>query len=415
MKKRINIIGGGAAGLFAACIARQNGAEVTLFERKSSPGRKLKITGKGRCNITNMAPLSEFLEHFNQRGRFLRHAFNLFFNEDLINYFEKIGIPVVIERGERVFPSNQSAKILTETLIQHAVSIGVQIKTKTRVSRLIVEDNAIIGIQCQDSDHVYHADVHILATGGKSYPLTGSSGDGYQMVSRFGHTITPLSPSLVPLETNETIPKALSQLLLKNVRIQAIVDGKSIKPEFGELQFTPSGLSGATILTLSRVLIPALNHQKPIIIDIDLKPALDHKKLDKRLLKEFSENANKRFKTILKNLLPKDLISFCIDQTGIDPEKAGQTITAEERKKLKQWLKSLKFNISKSRSWSEAIVTAGGVKTNEINPKTLESRLIKHLYFAGEIIDVDADTGGFNLQAAFSTAYLAALSACQNS
>lgn len=413
MKKRINILGGGAAGLFAACIARQNGAEVTIFERKSSPGRKLKITGKGRCNITNMAPLSEFLEHFNQRGRFLRHAFNLFFNEDLIKYFENIRIPVVIERGERVFPSHQSAKILTETLIQHAKSIGVQFKTKARVNRLIVENNTITGIKCQDSDHVYQADAHILATGGKSYPLTGSSGDGYKMVSKFGHTITPLSPSLVPLETRETIPKVLSQLLLKNVRVQVIIEGKSIKPEFGELQFTPSGLGGATILTLSRMLIPALNLQKPIVIDIDLKPALDHKKLDRRLLKEFSENANKRFKTILTNLLPKDLITFCIDQTGIDAEKTGQAITANERKKLKQWLKSLKFNISKSRSWSEAIVTAGGISTKEIDPKTLESRLIKQLYFAGEIIDVDADTGGFNLQAAFSTAYLAAMSASQ--
>jgi len=360
-----------------------------------------------------MAPLSEFLEHFNQRGRFLRHAFNMFFNEELIQYFEKIKIPVVIERGERVFPANQSAKALTETLIQHVALSGVQIKTQARVNRLIIEDGIIKGLQCQDDNKFYAADAHILATGGKSYPLTGSSGDGYKMVSRFGHTITPLSPSLVPLETVESVPKELSQLLLKNIRVQAIIEGKSLKPEFGELQFTDSGLSGATILTLSRVLIPALNDQKTIVIDIDLKPALDHKTLDKRLLREFSDNANKKFITILKNLLPKNLISFCIQQIQIDPEKPGMKISAEERKKLKLWLKSLRFNVSKSRSWSEAIVTAGGVNTKEINPKTMESRLIKQLYFAGEIIDVDADTGGFNLQAAFSTAYLAAVSACQ--
>ena len=202
--------------------------------------------------------------------------------------------------------------------------------------------------------------------------------------------------------------------LLKNIRVQAIIDGKSLKPEFGELQFTDSGLSGATILTLSRLLIPALNDQKTIMIDIDLKPALDHKALDKRLLRELSENANKRFITILRNLLPKDLISLCIKQVQIDPEKTGMNITAEERRKLKLWLKSLRFNISKGRSWSEAIVTAGGVDTREISPKTMESKLIKQLYFAGEIIDVDGDTGGFNLQAAFSTAYLAAISASQN-
>ena len=414
MKKQINIIGGGASGLFAAAIARQQGAEVTLFEQKSSPGRKLKITGKGRCNITNMAPLSEFLEHFNQRGRFLRHAFNMFFNEDLIQYFEAIKIPVIIERGERVFPASQSAKALTETLIQHVASSGVQIKTQARVNRLIIEDNIIKGIQCQDDHKFYAADAHIISTGGKSYPLTGSSGDGYKMVSRFGHTITPLFPSLVPLETVESIPKELSQLLLKNIRVQAIIDGKSLKPEFGELQFTDSGLSGATILTLSRLLIPALNDQKTIMIDIDLKPALDHKALDKRLLRELSENANKRFITILRNPLPKDLISLCIKQVQIDPEKTGMNITAEERRKLKLWLKSLRFNISKGRSWSEAIVTAGGVDTREISPKTMESKLIKQLYFAGEIIDVDGDTGGFNLQAAFSTAYLAAISASQN-
>lgn len=409
----MNIIGGGAAGLFAAAIARQQGADVTLFERKSSPGRKLKITGKGRCNITNMASLSEFLEHFNQRGRFLRHAFNIFFNEELIQYFEKIKIPVVIERGERVFPANQSAKVLTEKLIQHVKSIGVQIKTQARVNRLIIADNIIKGIQCQDDNKFYAAEAHIIATGGKSYPLTGSSGDGYKLVSRFGHTITQLFPSLVPLETVESIPKALSQLLLKNIRVQAIIDGKSIKPEFGELQFTDSGLSGATILTLSRTLVPALNDQKSVMIDIDLKPALDHKTLDKRLLRELTENANKKFKTILKNLLPKDLISYCLQQIQVDPEKPGLNISAAERKKLKLWLKSLQFNISKGCSWSEAIVTAGGVDTREINPKTMESKLIKQLYFAGEIIDVDGDTGGFNLQAAFSTAYLAAISAYQ--
>jgi len=408
-KRNIAIIGGGPAGLMAAGQAAVAGAKVTVYERMERPCRKLRITGKGRCNLTNNAEKSEFIKRFGKNGRFLYQAFSEFFSDDLISFFNRLGVKTELERGGRYFPSGNRAEDIVDALVRWVKKGKVRIVTGSRINCLTVEKKRVIGIQ--QKNIFFAADKVIIATGGKSYPATGSSGDGYHLAETVGHTIIPARPALVPIVTAGDTALRLQGLALKNIQVRVLIDGKKAATTFGEMLFTHYGLSGPIILTLSGIIVDALEAKKKVALLIDLKPALDDRKLDNRLLRDFNEYKNKSFGNILPGLLPQKMIPVCIDQTGIPHELKGNSITAENRKKLRLWLKELRFEVTGHRGFSEAIVTAGGVNLKEINPKTLESKLIKDLYFAGEILDLDGETGGYNLQAAFSTGFLAGRSA----
>ena len=409
-KKKIIIIGGGAAGLMAAGLAADNGADVTILEKKERPGRKVLISGKGRCNITNIAEIKDFIARFGPNGKFLRQAFARFFTDELIELLNELGVATVVERGGRVFPVSNEAKEIVDALTRWAKAKGARIITNTPVKNIIIENDRAIGVETETT---YPADAVIIATGGKSYPATGSTGDGYQFAKSAGHTIIPPRPALVPLETSGNTAQRLQGLSLKNVSARLFVDGKKQADQFGEMLFTHFGLSGPIILTLSGLAVDALLEHRPIMLSIDLKPALDEKKLDNRLLRDFAEHSNQQFQNVLKGLLPERLIEVCIDQIGIASDKQAHQITATERKRLRMWLKDFRFEITGHRGFKEAIITAGGVSLKEINPRSMESKLVSGLYFAGEVLDLSGDTGGFNLQAAFSTGWLAGLSAAQ--
>jgi len=419
MNKKVIVVGGGAAGLIAAGKAAE-GAETILLEKMNRPGRKLSITGKGRCNLTNIAPLPDFITRFGKNGRFLRHAFSLFFASELLDILEELGIGCVTERGGRVFPKSGQARHIVDALVKWAVKQGVKIETLSPVGYLHVANGSISGVQISykslknkdiPSGKVYESDAVILATGGLSYPATGSTGDGYRLVEEVGHTIIPLRPALVPLETAGDKVKRLQGLSLKNVRAKMLVNEKKRAGDFGEMLFTHFGCSGPIILTLSRHFVDALEAGEKPFLSIDLKPALDERKLNTRLLRDFDTHGKMIFQNLLKGLLPAKLIPVCIDETGIPAGRLGNQITSEERKRLRIWLKDFRFEVTGHRSFKEAVITAGGVDVKEVDPKTMQSRKVKNLYFAGEILDIDADTGGYNLQAAFSTGWLAGLSA----
>jgi len=406
----IIIVGGGAAGLLAAGFAAASGRDVIVLEKMARAARKLRITGKGRCNLTNMAETADFIDHFGKDGRFLRQAFSRFFNEDLINFFESIGVPCITERGGRVFPKSGKAPEVVDALIKWAKKSGVTLETTATVSSLIIENDTVSGVKLKNGDSYFSKKV-IVATGGKSYPLTGSTGDGYSLAKSAGHNIVPPRPALIPL-ISETIPKKmLKDLNLKNINATLLIDGKRKKDIFGELVFTDKGVSGPVILTLSGIAVDALDQAKKVTISIDLKPALDETKLDTRLLRDFDKNGKINFRTFLNSLLPMKLIPVCIDSLNIPKEKLLHQISAKERRRLGDWLKHFKLTITGYHPIDEAIVTAGGINLKEIDPKTMESKLLKNLYFAGEILNLNGDTGGYNLQAAFSTGYLAGTSA----
>lgn len=424
MSKHIIVIGGGAAGLMAAGKAAEAGAKTILLEKMKRTAKKLRITGKGRCNITNIAPVQDFIQHFGQNGKFLRQAFSRFFNTDLVEFLKKQGVKTVTERGGRVFPESNEANDVADALTTWIKLSGVTVKNNSHVSGLIIEDGKIIGVQIRPdkqinpqlinpAENIYKADSVIIATGGASYPLTGSTGDGYRLAEAAGHSIIKIRPALVPLETGWKTASLLEGLSLKNVTASVWINQKKSAEEFGDMLFTGTGISGPIILTLSKHCVDALAQNKKIMISIDLKPALDHKKLDERLLRDIKEFSGKAIKNLLKGLLPDRLIQICLEQTGIKPDKISNQINAEERKRLRVWLKDFRLEITGHRPIAEAIITAGGVSTKEINPRTMESRLIKGLYFAGEVLDIDADTGGYNLQAAFSTGWLAGVCAGQ--
>jgi predicted Rossmann fold flavoprotein len=407
------IVGGGAAGLMAAGHSAELGQKVLVLERMNRVGRKLGITGKGRCNITNTAPLAEFIRLVQPNGRFLRSSFSNFFSDDLIDFFNRIGVKTVIERGGRVFPEGGKATEVVRSMTKWCEKSGVEIKTNFRVKELILDDDSVVGVRGFDvnskKDSVsINANKVIITTGGVSYPATGSTGDGYELAKSAGHKINPVWPSLVPLETEGTKAKQLNGLELRNIRGTVWIDGKKAGEDFGEMSFTDFGITGPIVLTLSRLIVQAINEKKDIIFSVDLKAALDDKKLDNRLLRDLNEKGNESFYKILTGLLPKVLIPVCIQDTKIDPNKVGHQITSVERKELKKWLKNFNFKITGHRPFEEAIITVGGINTNEVNQKTMESKLKKGLYFAGEILDLDAPTGGFNLQIAFSTAWTAA-------
>jgi len=399
---RVIVVGGGAAGLMAAGQAADAGADTLLLEKMDRPGRKLTITGKGRCNLTNVATIDDFVAHFGTNGRFLRRAFAQFFSTDLISFLESVGVPTVTERGGRVFPASGEARLVVEALVRWNKARGVEIVRRARVKRLIVEAGSVVGVQLDKGKPIgrqpatgpgLRAQTHsaaavIVATGGASYPV-------------------PIRPALVPLETAGDVAAKLQGLSLRNVRVSVLIDGKKQVQAFGEMLFTHFGVSGPIILTLSGRIVDALGADHRVDISIDLKPALDEKKLDARLLRDLDAHGKRQFRTLLKALLPQKLIPLCIEQVHIAADRRGNQITSEERKRLCDWLKDFRLQVTGHRSLSAAIVTAGGVSTKEINSSTMSSRLVKGLYFAGEVLDIDADTGGYNLQAAFSTGWVA--------
>jgi len=396
--------------LMAAGQASLSGAQVILIEKMERPGRKLAITGKGRCNLTNATELSEFLTHFGRNSRFLRGAFHRFFVPELLEFFRQLGIQTVTERGGRIFPINNDANEIVMALVNWAKAAGVIIRPNTRVNQLALTENRISGVIVRNSNSTtekINADAVIIATGGASYPGTGSTGDGYRLAKSAGHSITPIRPALVPLVTVGNLAARLQGLSLKNVGIKVFADSRKIADEFGEMLFTHFGLSGPVILTVSKLVVDALNAKQKVRISVDLKPALDDQKLDLRLQRDFAQHGKMQFKSVLKEFLPQKLIPVCLDLIKIPPEKTCNQITTAERRRLRLWLKNFNFDISGHRGFGEAIITAGGVALNEVDSQTLQSKIVQGLYFAGEILDLDADTGGYNLQAAFSTGWLA--------
>lgn len=410
MDNIIAVIGGGAAGLMASYQAAIRGAKVVLFERNSSLGRKILITGKGRCNLTNIKTLDEFIENIPDNGVFLYGALTRFSNLQLINFFKQLGVSTKVERGGRIFPESDKSQDIVLALKKAINKAKVKVVYNKRVKELIFQKDRVYGVKFYNSTDCFYCNKVIIATGGCSYPATGSTGDGYGLAKQAGHTIEDIKPSLVPLTTEETWVKELKGLTLKNVETTVYIDGKDIVSDFGEMLFTHFGLSGPIILTLSRYVVDYLNNKHNVEISIDLKPALTKNELDKRLLRDFDKYKRKLFKNALNDLLPKMLIPRFIHECNINPEKPVNQITKEDRKKIINKLKNFRLTICGCRE-NLAIVTKGGVSIKEINPKTMESKLKKGLFFAGEVMDVDAYTGGYNLQIAFSTGYIAGISA----
>lgn len=412
---KVIVIGGGPAGMMSAITSAENGNEVLIIEKMPSFGRKLLITGKGRCNITSSLYMSEFIKNTPGNGKFLYSAFQNYTNTDIMKFLKKQGLEVKEERGNRVFPITDKSIDVLNCFTKRIKELNIQYKLNTTVEKILVQNNEVTAVRT--NREMIKANKVILATGGKSYPLTGSTGDGYRIAKALGHTIMPIKPSLVPLEVYEKEEcKKLQGLSLRNVGIK-IMDTDKKKPvyeDFGEMIFTHFGISGPTILSGSAHLakykdIDYLLRSKYVTVSIDLKPALTEEQLDDRILRDFKEFKNKQFKHSLDKLLPQKMIPLIIELSKIDGEKRVNEITKEERKALIQLLKNFTITIKDFRPVEEAIITCGGVSTKEINPKTMESKLIKGLYFAGEIIDVDAYTGGFNLQIAYSTGYTAGM------
>ena len=400
---RVAVIGGGAAGMMAAGYLQSLGASVVLYERNRKTGAKLLITGKGRCNVTNACDIPTFIHNVMHNPRFLYTALSRFSPEDTMAFFESMGVPLKVERGNRVFPVSDSAADIVMALRHYLDENGV----KTVYHRVKAIEKKGDSFLVLTEERSVPFDAVIIATGGKSYQKTGSTGDGYRFAEAFGHTVTPLRPSLVPLECEEPFCRALQGLSLRNVGVKAFDEnGKTVYDDFGELMFTHFGITGPTVLSMSAHLADI--GKKKYTVSIDLKPALDEATLDKRLLSDFTKYKNRNFDNALDDLLPKKLIEPFVRLSGISPFKKVNEITKEERHRIALLLKGLTVTVKRTRPLEEAIVTAGGVSVKEIDPKTMESRLCPGLFFAGEVIDVDAYTGGFNLQIAFATARLAA-------
>ena len=416
---KVIVIGGGPAGMMAAITASNNNKQVTLLEKMPSLGRKLLITGKGRCNITSSLDMPEFIENTPTNGKFLYSCYKNYTNKDIINFLEIQGLEVKEERGNRIFPKTDKSIDVLKCFTNKLKEKNVNIKYNTKVTKIIVSktrDTDKLKVEGVETDKgMEKADKIILATGGMSYPLTGSTGDGYYLAKELGHTIIKVKPSLIPLEKYEkNICKELQGLTLKNVSIylKDIENKKIIYQDFGEMIFTHFGISGPIVLSSSAHLVRYKNIEqklknRKIELKIDFKPALSEEKLDNRILRDFQESKNKEFKNSLDKLLPKKLINSVIYESKINPEKRVNEITKQERKNLIKVLKSFKLTIKGFRPIDEAIITSGGIDVKDINPKTMESKIVKGLYFAGEIIDVDSYTGGFNLQIAYSTGHLA--------
>lgn len=404
MENTVVVVGGGPAGMFSASIAASRGKNVYLAEKNQYLGKKLLITGKGRCNITNSAPLEDFIANTRVNANFMYSAFYSFTNDDLIDFFEREGLEVKTERGGRVFPKSDKASDVRDVLVSYAKKMGVEfVFEQVKDIRKLSDGYEVV---FQSGEPIMCSSV-IIATGGLSYPKTGSTGDGYRFAKKFGHSIKDTKASLVPLVTEENFVSELMGLSLRNISIKVMKNGKEIYEDFGEMLFTHFGISGPVVLSASS----HMKSEEGYTVSVDLKPALDFKTLDNRILRDFEVEKNKDFINSLDALLPKKLIPVIVRLSGIDPRTKVNSITREERHKLVNLIKSLTLNVKGKRPISEAIITSGGVNVKEINPATMESKLSEGLFFAGEVIDVDAYTGGFNLQIAFSTAYLAGMNA----
>ena len=407
--KRVVVIGGGAAGLMAAVIAGREGAKVTLLEKMNYVGKKMGITGKGRCNITNACDMSDFIKNTPGNGKFLYGAYERFTNEDLLQLLHDAGLETKVERGGRVFPASDSALDVRNTFMKLMKHYCVDVHLEEPVKKLLVDDGVVTGVVTDKE--TYLADAVVIATGGKSYPATGSTGDGYILAAQVGHKITDIRPSLVPIVTEESWVKDLMGLSLRNVELSVVAKNKVQAKMFGEMMFTHFGITGPIVLSLSHTVGKLMRKKNigTIGLDINLKPALSPETLDKRLQKDFDLYSKKQLINGMKDLLPSRLIPLIIELAGIDPQKPINQISKEERQQIGYMLQHMPLTVKGLRPVEEAIVTAGGISLKEFNPKTMESKLVKGLYGAGEVLDIDAFTGGYNLQAAFSTGYVAAM------
>ncbi|MCM8781098.1 MAG: NAD(P)/FAD-dependent oxidoreductase [Candidatus Omnitrophica bacterium] len=407
--KRIVVVGAGPAGMMAAIRSAQLKQDVVLIEKNPHPGRKLLLSGKGRCNLTNTCDLDPFLKNFGRNGQFLRNAFQKFSPQDLMHFFESRGLRLKTERQGRVFPADKRSETVLKILEEQLHNNKVRILFNNTVRDILIRDASVRAVILADGK-IISADRIILATGGTSYSFTGSDGQMIKLSQRLGHRIVELRPGLVPLQTFPRYP-SLRGLILKNIRVIFSNDSKRIVSDIGELTFTKFGVGGALVLSLSGQIFDWLSLNKTVYLEIDLKPGLSIEQLHARLLREFRLNAKKTIRSILKSLLPKRLIDVFIKTADINPEKKGSQITYSERSRMASLFKRWHLNIVRARPIEEAMITRGGISLKDINPRTMESRIIRGLYFAGEMIDVDAGSGGFNLQAAFSTGYLAGESA----
>ncbi len=405
---KVIIIGGGAAGMFTAIFAARNGHDVHVIEKNEKLGKKLFITGKGRCNITNASDMDVLFSSVVSNAKFLYSSFYSYTNDQVIELFEELGVKTKVERGNRVFPVSDHSSDVINALIREMRRLNVEITYDQEVRNIITEENCFKQVLLSDGD-VIKGDVCVVATGGCSYAPTGSTGDGYVFAERLGHTVTPLYPALVPFEIKEWYAKELQGLALKNVTAKITDEKRTYFEEQGELLFTHFGVSGPLIISGSSFVTDVLD-KKSLKLSIDLKPALSYEQLDKRILRDFEENKNKQFKNSISKLFPAKLTPIMIELSGISEEKKVNEISKEERLNFVHLIKNFDMEITGTRSFREAIITKGGVKVSEINPSTMESKKAKGIYFVGEVLDLDALTGGFNLQIAWSTAYVAAIS-----
>ncbi len=406
------VIGAGPAGLIAAGRAAELGAKVLVIEKMKSAGRKLLITGKGRCNISNDAYQSSYFKNIFPNGKYLKSAFGAFFSKEIINLLNSEGVETTVERGGRIFPTSNSALEVLNALMNWVKKRQVEIIYSSKVEKITTEKDAITGVSIirKGEVEIIYGTAVIICTGGKSYPATGSTGDGYELARQLRHSIQPTRPALVPLVTSGSLAANLQGLSLKNVNASVWVNNKKVKDEFGEMLFTHYGLTGPIILTLSRLVVDEIDKKNNVRITIDLKPAMDENKLDARLIRDLASNGKKQIENIFKEWLPSKMIPVFLNYLKLDGKKQGHQMNSKERRKVMLLMKNLPFEVVDYRGYNEAIITAGGVRTSEIDGKTMQSKLIKNLFFAGEVMDLDANTGGYNLQIAYSTAWLAASS-----
>ena len=402
------VAGAGPAGFLAAGKASELGAKVVILEKMKRCGRKLNITGKGRCNITNSAPVDEFLPHFGENGIFLKQAFSEFFSQDILNILHSQGLRTKQERGGRIFPESDRAPDVTKALEKWLERKGVKRLTSHPVEQILVKEGRLIGLESRGK--LIECDAAVIALGGASYPGTGSTGDGYELAKAIGHTIIPIRPALVPLETIPCLGE-LDGLTLKNIRIHVEVENHAPMNAFGDMAFTTTGVSGPIILASSGSIVDCLISGKKVQLKIDLKPGLNSSKLSNRLTRDFQNRAHEPVKSLLRGLIPSELVPICLRSLNWNPNRMASSFTTDQIQTLKNWLKGFQLEIKGFRPFSEAIITAGGIPLNEVHSHSMESKIIKNLFFAGEILDLQATTGGYNLQAAFSTGWLAGKSA----
>ena len=408
----IIVIGAGAAGLMAAGTAAEQGASVLLLDSMKRAGRKLLITGKGRCNITNNSDIQNYMKQIFPMPKFCRPMFSRYFVSDIIQHFHKLNVPTKEERGRRVFPESEKSMDVVTALVKWNEEVNVTIKYDRRVKKITMENGHVSGVVL-DTGAVFNCQKVIIATGGRSYPATGSTGDGHRMLRELGHKVNQTLPALVPLETEGKLAEDMQGLALKNVKATLWADNKKVRSKFGEMLFTHFGLSGPIILDLSRDAVIAMKENKFVEITLDLKPALDNEKLDARLLRELDFHGKSKLKSMLKNLMPLSMIYPFCNYVDCDPDKFCNQVSGIERKRMHRGLKEMRFIVTGNTGWNDAIITSGGVELKEINPSTMESKMIEGLYVVGELLDLDAATGGYNLQIAWSSGVVAGSNAAK--